>query len=417
LYAPVSVLTVLRTAQVARLLAASTLGRVPLGSSSVALLLFARQTWSIGVAGLLVGVYTAGLAVGAPALARIADRWRQPPVMSAAAAVSTAGFVTLAVTHPPIGLALVATLVAGAGAPPFEAGLRVLWRDLVPESQVTTAYTLDIAVQEVIFILGPLTAIAVIAVGGPPAGLFATAALQLIGTAWFVTTPAVRRWRGEVIASHARHWAGPLRSAPLRLILAAIVLVGSGVGAMPVAITRYAEAAGDRSWAGWMLAAQAFGALIGGLLNTRLKLPERFAPWLAAGLALGYLTLLLTPPPPLMLPLAVFSGLALPPLLTATFVTVDAVAPPGTAAEAFAWVSTAFTSGAAIGAAVDGAILDNTPSVAVGFVLGPITIALGAVLYRALVAGLGHTDPAAQRSGAVSGGSDGPDHDGPESSI
>src|SRR5689334_5759267 len=118
-----SVQTVLRTAQVARLLAASTLGRVPPGASSVALLLFARQTWSIGVAGLLGGLYTVGLAVGAPVLAGIADCWRQPPVMSVAALVSTLGFVTLAATHPPLGLAVVATLVAGAGAPPFEAGL------------------------------------------------------------------------------------------------------------------------------------------------------------------------------------------------------------------------------------------------------------------------------------------------------
>src|SRR5690242_274521 len=377
-----SVQTVLRTAQVARLLAASTLGRVPLGSSSVALLLFARQTWSIGVAGLLVGMYTVGLAIGAPVLARIADRWRQPPVMTGAAIVSTIGFVTLAAAHPPIGLAIVATLIAGAGAPPFEAGLRVLWRHLVPESQVTTAYTLDIAVQEVIFIVGPMVAVGGVAIGGPPGGLYATAALQLIGTAWFVTTPAVRRWRGEVAE---RHWAGPLRSAPLRLILAAIVLVGAGVGAMPVAITRYAEVAGNRAWAGWMLAAQAFGALIGGLANTRIKLPERRAPWIAATLACGYLLLVITPAPPLMLLLATVSGVALPPLLTATFVTVDAVAPSGTAAEAFAWVSTAFTSGAAMGAALDGAILDGTDGVRVGFVLAPVTIASGALFYRMLI--------------------------------
>ena len=376
-----SVQTVLRTAQVARLLAASTLGRVPLGASSIALLLFARQTWSIGVAGLLVGLYTVGLAVGAPVLARIADRWRQPPVMTVAALVSTLGFVTLAAARPPIELAVVATLIAGAGAPPFEAGLRVLWRDLVPESQVTTAYTLDIAVQEVIFIVGPMVAVGAVALGGPPAGLYATAGFQLIGTAWFVSTPAVRRWRGEVAD---RHWAGPLRSAPLRLILAAIVLVGAGVGAMPVAITRYAEAAGNRSWAGWMLAAQAFGALLGGLANTRLKLPERRAASIAATLAAGYLLLVLTPAPPLMLLLAVVSGVALPPLLTVTFVTVDAAAPAGTAAEAFAWVSTAFTTGAAIGAAVDGAILDRTDSVVVGFVLAPVTIALGAAIYRRL---------------------------------
>jgi len=79
---------------------------------------------------------------------------------------------------------------------------------------------------------------------------------------------------------------------------------------------------------------------------------------------------------------------ALPPLLTVTFLTVDAVAPAGTAAEAFAWVSTAFTTGAAVGAALDGAILDRTGSVVIGFALAPITIGLAATLYKRLTTSL-----------------------------
>jgi MFS family permease len=375
------VLAVLRAAQVSRLLAASLVGRMPLAAAPVALLMFARERWSIGAAGLLVGVYTVGLAIGGPVLARIADRWRQPPVLWTAVAVSTAGFATLAGAGPPLGLAVVAALFAGLGAPPFEAGLRVLWRDLLPEAQVTTAYTLDIAVQELIFVTGPLVAVAAIAVGGPAAGLWATAALQLLGTAWFVTAPAVRRWRGVVAE---RHWAGPLRSTPMRVLLGAIVLVGAGVGALPVAVTRYAEAAGDRSWTGWLLAANAAGALVGGLLNTRYPQPGHRLPWMALALSAGYLPLVLAPAPAVMLPLVALSGLALPPLLAATFLTVDRIAPVGTAAEAFAWVATAFTSGAAIGATVDGAILDRNPGVSIGFVLAPVTIALAALLYRAL---------------------------------
>jgi MFS family permease len=379
------VLSVLRAPQVARLLAASLVGRVPLASTPVALLLFARERWSIGAAGLLVGVYTVGLAVGGPVLARIADRWRQAPVLWAAVAVSTAGFATLAAAAPPLGFAVAAALLAGLGAPPFEAGLRVLWRDLLPEAQVHTAYTLDIAVQELIFICGPLVAVAAVAVGGPTAGLWTTAALQLLGTAWFATAPAVRRWRGE---DAEQHWAGPLRSTPMRVILAAVVLVGAGVGALPVAVTRYAEAAGDRSWAGWLLAANAAGALVGGLVNTRFPQPARRLPMLAAALAAGYLPLVIAPVPPVMLLLMVASGLSLPPLLAATFLTVDRIAPPGTAAEAFAWVATAFTSGAAFGAALDGAILDRDPGVSIGFVLAPVSIGLSALLYRLLGARL-----------------------------
>src|SRR3954453_12048171 len=126
---PMSLSAVVRTAQVARVLAASCVGRLPLGAAPVALLLYARESLSIGAAGLLVGVYTAGLAVGGPVLARIADRFCQPPVMLIRAGVSTPGVVLLA-QGVALWASLLAVLLAGLGAPPFEAGLRVLWRDL-----------------------------------------------------------------------------------------------------------------------------------------------------------------------------------------------------------------------------------------------------------------------------------------------
>ncbi|MEV6926080.1 MFS transporter [Dactylosporangium sp. NPDC051485] len=368
-----SISAVLRAAQVARVLAASTLGRLPLGAAPVALLLYARESFSIAAAGLLVGVYTAGLAVGGPVLARIADRLRQAPVMLAGAALSTAGFVVLA-QGVPLWAALLSALLAGLGAPPFEAGLRVLWRDLLDEAQVPTAYTLDIAVQELIFILGPLVAGGAVALGGGAVGIYTTAVLQLAGTLWFVSTPAVRAWRGE---RAERHWAGALRSAPLRLLLTAVVLIGAGVGSLPVALLDYAESVGHRSWSSGLLAAQAVGALAGGLANTRLRVGGRRLPLLAALLGLGYVPLLLTPPAvAAMLPLTVLCGLGLPPLLAATFLTVDRITPPGTAAEAFAWVATAFSVGAAAGAAVDGVILDAASSTTAGFILPPVVILL-----------------------------------------
>ncbi|WP_238014256.1 MFS transporter [Dactylosporangium sp. AC04546] len=368
---------VLRAAQVARVLAASTVGRIPLGAAPVALLLYARETLSIAAAGLLVGVYTAGLAIGGPVLARVADRLRQPPVMLAGAAVSTAGFVLLA-QGVPLWASLLAALLAGLGAPPFEAGLRVLWRDLLDEAQVPTAYTLDIAVQELIFVFGPLIAGVSVALGGPAAGVYMTALMQLLGTVWFVTTPVVRRWRG---VAAERHWAGALRSPLLGLLLVAVVLVGAGVGSLPVAVIDYTEQSGGQAPASlltsWILAAQAAGAFAGGLANTRLRVDGRRLPLLAALLGLGYVPLLLTPAPAVwMIPLAALCGVCLPPFLAATFLTVDRVAPQGTAAEAFAWVATAFSVGAALGAALNGVIVDAAGARWAGFALSPLVILL-----------------------------------------
>lgn len=368
---------VLRAADVPRTLAASVIGRLPLGSAPLALLLAARETTSIPWAGALVGAYTAGAAVGQPMFARLADRWRQPPALWLAVAVSTAGFAALAAGLP-LAAALVASAAAGLGTPPFEPCLRALWRDVLDKPLIPAAYTLDITVQEVIFIVGPLVTTASTALGGPRAGLLAAAVTQLLGALLYTTVPAVRRWRG---VAAVRHGAGPFRSRQLIRLLITTMLIGAGVGATTVAITAYAETTGRPAWSGWLLAAQAAGALAGGLLlaGRAAARPRRtLAPAIAA-LSAGYLPLLLVTTPLLKTAAMAVSGVFLPVVLASAFMLVDEVAPPGTAAESFAWVATAFAAGSAAGAAVDGLLVEGLGTRG-GFLLAPPAILAGALL-------------------------------------
>jgi hypothetical protein len=160
------------------------------------------------------------------------------------------------------------------------------------------------------------------------------------------------------------------------LLVAGIVGVGAAVGSLPVALTGYAEAASDRPLVGWLLAAQAIGALAGGLAYTRAQ-PGRL-PLITVVFAAGYLPLLIMPGPLAMAPLAVLCGLALPPLLTVTFLTADRLAPPGTVVEAFAWVATAFATGSALGSALTGPLADT--ALRFGFALAPVSGLLAALL-------------------------------------
>ncbi|MEV6344274.1 MFS transporter [Actinoplanes sp. NPDC051851] len=366
---------VLRAPHVPLALVASQIGRLPLASAPLALLVFARQAQSLTLAGVIVAVYTAGMAISAPLLARLVDRWRQPPVLWGSALVSAAGFVLIAVGGHAIPPTLIGAFVAGLGTPPLEACLRALWPVLVPSSLVPAAYTLDIAVQEIIFVVGPLITLAAGAAGGPTAGLLTAAALQVIGVAAFGLTPAVRQWHGK---QTRRHWAGPLRVWQFSIMIVGVSCVGAAVGSLPVALTGYAEAAGDRSLTGWLLAAQAGGALIGGLIYTRVTPGDvRRLPVLAGVFAIGYLPLLLTPGPVLMGGLSAISGLMLPPLLTAVFLAADRLAPAGTAVEAFAWIMTAFTVGSALGAAITGPLTASLPTY--GFAFAPAVGAISVV--------------------------------------
>jgi MFS family permease len=369
---------VLRARAVPRVLLSSLIGRLPTGCAPLALLLFARETTSISLAGVLVGAFTAGMAIGQPMLARFADRWRQPPVLWASITGSTVGFALIAFV-PGIGVAIIGALLAGLGAPPFEACLRVLWKDLVGDKLLPAAYTIDVTFQELIFIAGPVATVASVTIGGPRAGLFTAAIVQILGTIGFGTAPIVRRWRGQAAI---RHWAGPLRSGTLRVLLAATVLVGFAVGATTVAVTNYAEVAGAPAESGWLLAAQAFGALLGGIFFTRRQprdLP-RALPVIVLLLAIGYLPILVLGPLPVMVVCLVLSGLTLPPMLTSVFITTDEVAPAGTAAEAFAWVATAFSVGSALGSAIDGTLLGASHATLAGFLPAPFVILVAAAL-------------------------------------
>lgn len=383
-----SLTNVLSTRHVPRLLSAMLVGRLPTGMAALAVVLVVRaQGGGYTVAGVLAGVYAVGQALGAPFVSRAVDRWRQPPVLVLSALGSAAGFCLFAVVdvsaHPV--LAGVTVFVAGAATPPIEPCLRVLWSDLLREDDVHAAYSLDTAMQELIFTFGPLLVIGAVAVGGPGAGPVAAGLLCVAGTLVFASAGPSRRWRGTPAE---RHWAGPLRSRSLVRLLFAVACVGLTIGTFTVAVTAHAEDVATRSAAAWLMAANAVGALAGGVANTMVRPardPSRRLFWLMALLAVGYLPLAAAPGLWATLPLAFVSGVALPPVLACAMVLVDMLAPAGTVTEAFAWIVTAFGTGYALGSAFAGVTLDGFgyPYAIVGAVL---VASLGALLVRARLA-------------------------------
>lgn len=354
---------VLTAPHVPRLLGAAIIGRLPNGMAALAIVLLVRgRGGDYGLAGVLAGCYAASSAVGMPVLSRAVDRLRQGPVLLGSAVLSSAGFLALAWVDPashPFGAAGL-VVVAGVATPPLEPCLRVLWAAVLPDpGAVPAAYSLDAAAQEVIFVIGPVIVLGAVAAGGAGGGVGAAAVLGVAGSLLFATARPAREWRG---AAADRHWAGPLRSPPLIRLLCALAFVGMTVGVFVVAITRHAEDIGARSAAGWLVAANAGGALIGGIASAMVPPavdPARRLRWITVGQAAGFVPLLLAPGLAATVPLAVVSGLALPPLLGCAFLLVDALAPPGTAAEAFAWVVTAFGVGSAIGSALAGLLVET----------------------------------------------------------
>jgi predicted MFS family arabinose efflux permease len=185
-----------------------------------------------------------------------------------------------------------------------------------------------------------------------------------------------------------RHWLGPLRAPRLVSLYGVVVLVGVTVGVPAVALVAHAEAAGHRGLGAWLVAANALGALVGGVTysgRAARRDPLRDLPVAVAALAACYLALAVSPDA-VIGAAAVLSGVFLPVTLTCMFQLVDRLAPAGTTTEAFAWLISAFLVGSSIGAALAGS-LSQAGHIMGAFLVAAGSSGLGAVSARMVVRG------------------------------
>nr|WP_241732479.1 MFS transporter [Galbitalea soli] len=321
------------------------------------------QEGAFGLAGILTAAYIVAGAVGQPALGRWIDRSGQTVVLATAAVVATGGFVVMAVATPAApAVAVVGAVLAGAFTPPLEPALRTLWPVMVREPRaLASAFSLDAGAQELVFIAGPLLTVAGIAAFGSTGNVFFAAALGLLGTVAFAAHRLSREYRPERPALAAIPRRSPLRDARFRRVVAVLVGIGLPVGVLTIVVTAYGERAGLPDFAGWALAANALGALIGATvsaLRPGTASPERRIALLAGLLGVLYLPLAATGmPAAVVLVAALVAGLLLPPALGRVFGWVQAASDPRHLTEANAWAISAINVGIASGTALAGLVV------------------------------------------------------------
>jgi MFS family permease len=162
-------------------LAASFVGRLSLGTTSLALLLLVRSTTgSYAAAGLVSGAYALAFGVVGPLLARLADRTGPVPVLRLTAAVHPVLLVAVVLAARadlPVPLLLVTTVLAGVTVPPLGPVMRALWGSVLSGSSLTAAYSLESVVVELCFVAGPLLVAVLSVLLGEEAPVLAAAAL------------------------------------------------------------------------------------------------------------------------------------------------------------------------------------------------------------------------------------------------
>ena len=362
--------TVLRGHGTAVPLTASIVGRLSLGTTSLALLLLVRETsGSYAVAGLVSGAYALAFGLFGPSVARLADRTGPVPALRVTALLHPAllGLAVLAARADlPLPVLLLTTVAAGATVPPLGPVMRALWADALRGPALATAYSLESVVVELCFIAGPLLVASLTVLLDPSAPVVASGLLACVGGLWLSLTARVR----AVSPHDERHGSpfGPLSSPAVRALLLTVAGVGATFGAVEVAVPAFVEEQGARaSSAGVLLAVWAAGSVVGGLLygGLDLRTPHRSQlPVLVTALAVGTaLPLLATGTTTLGLALFVF-GLTIAPFSACNSVLLGRAAPAGTVTEAFAWSTSMIFGGAALASGLSGVLVERSGSTA-----------------------------------------------------
>ena len=343
--------------------AAAFVMRLPLAIYPIGLvLIISARDGRYGFAGILSACYIAGNGVGHPILARLVDRYGQRRVIGPACLAHLAAVVTLAV------LVRVRAPDAALVLPAFAAGLsyldvgslvRARWSHvLAGRAELTTAYSVESTLDELIFVIGPLVATVIATQLTPVLVLYLALACVVAGGARLA---ALRSTEPPAHAAETAQRPVVLRLRGMALLCVAGLFMGAVFAAAEVSMVAFCGQHHHRGVSGIVLAAMAGGSAVAGFVYGARP---RTAPLLlrfrnqSVIFAVLPAVLFAAPDTAALVPCAFVVGLGIAPLLITSFGLIERIAPPGSLTEALAWFSTGLNAGYGAGAAVVGGIAD-----------------------------------------------------------
>jgi hypothetical protein len=382
--------TLFRERGMMSLLLASIVGRIPIGMATLAILLSVQaHAGSIAQAGGAAACYVLGLAVVAPLLGRLIDQFGPGPVLVTSAVAYPAALgvlVLLLQTSAAPGTVAACAAAAGAALPPITIAMRALFpRVLTDLALLQTAYSVDSALMEFVFIVGPAIVAVWVALGHADGAVLLAAFTGAAGTGLFLRCSAVRGWKRRAgLAPRERF--GPLRLASLRAVLGTTLLYSIGFGLFEVGVTAVAAREGTLAAAGVILALASLGSAAGAVwYGSRSWSPPLARQYLLALIAMATGMLLLVPVQGIVsfAALSVLSGVPMATVIAVQSLLIARLTPRAMLAESFTWGTTCLLGGISAGIAAGGVMAEFLPPNAV------IAAAGGAAALAAVAARIG----------------------------
>ena len=372
--------------------AAGFVGRFSMAVYPIGLvLLISTKTGHYGFGGLLSGFYVLANGVGNPFLARLVDRYGQSRLLIPVTAVHVAGVITLVAlveSKAPNWSLIAPTVVIGFFFLPMGSLVRARWSLVLSgKPELTTAYSLESALDEVIFTFGPLMA-ALVATQIAPVWVFVTAGTLVgVGAVWLQGQRATEPPPHEVGAPPHR---SPMRYRGMVLLMVAAACMGALFASAEVSMVAFCGQHHHASVSGVALACFAGGSAVSGFIYGARKrttpIREQFR---RQSIVLGVLPALFLAAVnlPSLVVIAALVGVGIAPTLITAFGLVENVVPNAALTEGMAWLVTGISIGYGIASSLVGRIADAhgaRTAFAVGVGAGVLVLILGLVLHARL---------------------------------
>ncbi|WRZ92602.1 MFS transporter [Streptomyces sp. NBC_01007] len=374
--------------------------RLPMGMFSVsAVIMIASSRGSYALAGAVTATGLAATAVVAPWTARLVDRHGQARVAVPATAFALLGGIGLVVC---VRLGApdwtLFTAYAATATTPNTGGMsRARWAHLLKgdAAALHTANSFEQSVDELCFMLGPVLAAFLCGTVSPEAGMLVGSALLMTGVLLFAAQRSTQPPPQPRATS-----ASPALAPGMPPLLLSFLATGAVFGAMEVVTIAFADERGHRSAAGAVLALQAAGSCVAGLLygavagsvpSSDSSLPVRryvlCVGAMAVLLTLPLLAVRLTGSLPVLAGALLVAGMATAPTMVTGMTLVQRRTPEGRLNEGMTLAVTGLLGGIAGGSAVGGWVVEHV-SPAAGYAV-PVAAATVALAIAALGAGAG----------------------------
>ena len=337
-----------------------------------------QETGSIAIAGFAIGLNSLAGSLTAGIRGSVMDRFGQKWPIRILVPMY-AGLIFFLNTMETRQSILITAFILGITAPPINLSVRPLWKDIVPDSYLRTAYAFDSSMMSTTSVIGPVVITALMLSSRPGFGLGTIATLMLIGGIALSLTPASRDWIPEKKQKgQQRLW----RDRAIQLLMFEGCFIGFGWGVFDVAVPAFATQEGVQHRVAWIFAtfgaATVIGGLLGGLVSKKLAplsaLRRAYLLWLIACVPVAF-----TYPDWSMALIGACIGFLGGAVQVFYFEVLEAVRPKGSQTASLGWIWSVEGSFMALGAAVGGVVSESF-SPRIGLAMLPIMIFIGLII-------------------------------------